>query len=117
MRPESTENPASTANVVFAEREIPIFRAGDIVRVAERSPVGHYRVPTYLRGKTGVVEAVIDPPGIDNEDESFGRNAGIKLHYYRVSFPMNSIWENYKDSSKDTLHIEVFETWLQKEKP
>jgi hypothetical protein len=117
MRPGSTENHASDANVVFAEREVPIFSVGDMVRVAERSPVGHYRVPTYLRGKTGVIEAVIEPPGIDNEDESYGRNAGIKLHYYRVSFPMTGIWENYKDSPRDALHIEVFETWLQREKP
>jgi len=117
MRPDSTESQASAANVVFAEREIPIFRVGDVVRVAERSPVGHYRVPTYLRGKTGVVEAVIEPPGVDNEDESFGRNAGIKLHYYRVSFPMTRLWENYKDSPSDALHIEVFETGLLKEKP
>lgn len=117
MRPESTEHPASIANVVFAEREMPIFCTGDTVRVAERSPVGHYRVPLYLRGKTGVVEAVIEPAGIDNEDESFGRNAGIKLHYYRVSFPMKRIWVNYKGSPKDALLIEVFETWLQKVKP
>lgn len=117
MRPESPQNQASSANVVFAEREVPIFRTGDIVRVAERSPVGHYRVPIYLRGKTGVVEAIIEPPGVDNEDESFGRNAGIKLHYYRVSFPMNRIWVNYQGSPRDALHIEVFETWLEKEKP
>lgn len=116
MRPESTESQASSANVVFAEREIPIFCVGDVVRVAERNPIGHYRVPTYLRGKTGIVEAVIEPPGVDNEDESFGRNAGIKLHYYRVSFPMTRLWQNYKDSPSDALHIEIFETWLLKEK-
>ena len=117
MSPDSKESHRSVVDVVFAEREIPIFRVGDIVSVAERSPVGHYRVPAYLRGKTGVVEAVIEPPGIDNEDESFGRNAGIKLHYYRVSFPMTRLWDNYQHSPNDALHIEVFETWLQKEKP
>jgi nitrile hydratase len=32
------------------------------VRILTRSPVGHYRVPTYLRGKMGTVKAVIEPP-------------------------------------------------------
>ena len=53
-------------------------RPGDRVRILTRSPVGHYRVPLYLRGKAGTVEAVIEPPGIDNEEEAYGRNAGIE---------------------------------------
>ena len=40
------------------------------------APIGHYRVPIYLRGKIGAVERVIEPAGVDNEEEGFGRNAG-----------------------------------------
>jgi hypothetical protein len=65
--------------LVRAVGQEPIFGHGDGVRVATRAPVGHYRVPIYLRGKTGRVEAVIEPAGIDNEEESFGRNAGRRV--------------------------------------
>ena len=41
------------SGVVFALGEKAIFKPGDRVRVSTRSPIGHYRVPTYLRGKTG----------------------------------------------------------------
>jgi nitrile hydratase subunit beta len=52
----------------MAPGEEPIFRPGDRVRIATRSPIGHSRVPLYLRGKSGTVEAVIEPAGVDNTD-------------------------------------------------
>ena len=87
---------------------------GDRIRILTRSPVGHYRVPLYLRGKAGVVETVIEPAGIDNEEEAYGRNAGMKRHYYRIALPMTEIWADYEGSPRDGLHIEVFETWLER---
>jgi nitrile hydratase len=62
------------AGIVLATGEAPLFRAGEAVRVMTRSPVGHYRVPTYLR----MVESVIGPAAIDNEEGAYGRNAGSK---------------------------------------
>jgi nitrile hydratase len=41
---------ADKLGVVLALGEEPIFRKGDTVRVLNRSPIGHYRVPRYLRG-------------------------------------------------------------------
>ena len=76
------------AGIVLAAGEAPVFGPGDRVRILTRSPVGHYRVPIYLRGKTGTVEAVIEPAGVDNEEEAYGRNAGAKRHYYRIAVPM-----------------------------
>ena len=101
-------------HAVPAEGERPLFGAGDRVRVLTRRPVGHYRVPAYLRGKAGRVEAVIEPPGVNNEEEAFGRNAGLKRHYYRVAFPMPEIWSDYAGPASDGLRIEVFETWLER---
>ena len=102
------------SGVVYATGEEPIFKPGDAIRVLERKPVGHYRVPTYLRGKKGVVELVIEPTAVDNEEEGFGRNAGSRRHYYRIALPMTEIWPNYVGSPNDGLHIEVFETWLER---
>jgi hypothetical protein len=48
------------AKVVTATGEVSIVEIGDRVRVMTRRPVGHHRVPTYLGGKAGMVEAVIE---------------------------------------------------------
>lgn len=100
--------------IEWACGEVPIFEKGDSVLILNRSPVGHYRVPRYLRGKRGVVEAVIEPSAVDNEEEGFGRNAGSKRHYYRVAIPMTQIWSDYTGSQHDGLRIEIFETWLER---
>jgi hypothetical protein len=97
-----------------ARGETPIFDPGDPIRISTRSPIGHYSVPLYLRSKRGTVEAVIAPAAIDNEEEGYGRNAGSKLHYYRIAVPMTEIWPDYVGSPRDGLRIEVFETWLER---
>jgi nitrile hydratase len=102
------------AGIVLATGEAPLFRPGEPVRVMMRAPVGHYRVPTYLRGKSGVIESVIELAAIDNEEEAYGRNAGSKRHYYRIVVLMTSLWPHYAGSPADNLRIEVFETWLER---
>jgi hypothetical protein len=91
MNAAQNQSTVST-QVIYALGERPAFKVGDRIRVGQRLPVGHYRVPTYLRGKTGVVEAVIEPAAVDNEQEGFGRNAGSRLHYYRILVRLNEIW-------------------------
>ena len=101
-------------NIVHAEYEEPLFKVGDSVKIAMRFPIGHYRVPNYIRGKHGRVEAVIEPRAVNNEDEGFGLNAGVKRHYYRLAIPLTELWPNYTGSPDDGLRIEVFETWLER---
>jgi nitrile hydratase subunit beta len=101
-------------NIVHADNEEPLFKAGDSVKIAVRFPIGHYRVPNYIRGKRGRVEAVIEPRAVNNEEEGFGRNVGLKRHYYRIAIPLTELWPNYAGSPNDGLRIEVFENWLEK---
>jgi nitrile hydratase len=100
--------------MVKAEGEEPIFKAGDALRISMRFPIGHFRVPNYIRGKRGVVETIIEPTAVNNEEEGYGRNAGQKRHYYRVVIPLTEVWEDYTGSMNDNLRIEVFETWLER---
>ena len=97
-----------------AQGEDILFEPGDRVRVLLRYPIGHYRVPRYVRGKSGVVESVIEPRAVNNEEEGFGRNAGSKRHYYRIAISMDELWQGYSGGSADSLKIEVFETWLER---
>jgi len=114
MTQERSSQPRKSATVVFAWGERPIFQAGDRIRIGTRTPIGHYRVPTYLRGKQGVVVQVIAPAAVDNEEEGYGRNAGKRLHYYRVAIPLEEIWPDYVGSPRDGLYIEIYETWLER---
>jgi nitrile hydratase subunit beta len=111
---DSARKQIEIQGMVYALGENPIFGVGDHIRISTRSPIGHYRVPTYLRGKAGSIEAVIEPAAIDYEVEGYGRNAGDKRHYYRIAIPMRVIWPNYIGSPKDGLRIEIFETWLER---
>jgi len=101
-------------NVVKAEGAEPLFKTGDEIKISMRFPIGHFRTPNYIRGKRGLIEAVIEPPAINNEDEGFGRNAGVKRHYYRIAIPLSELWPGYAGSRNDGLRIEVFETWLER---
>jgi len=114
MKNSTRETTGPLHGLVFAPGEEPLFHPGDPIRISSRFPVGHYRVPLYLRGKAGIVEAVIEPAAIDNEEEGYGRNAGTRRHYYRIAFPMTEIWPDYAGSLRDGLRIEVYETWLER---
>jgi nitrile hydratase len=107
-------NTRTLAGVVKATGEEPVFQAGDRVMISVRYPVGHYRVPRYIRGKQCVIESVIEPRALNNEEEGFGRNAGQKRHYYRVAIPLRDLWPGYGGSAADGLRIEVYESWLER---
>jgi nitrile hydratase len=109
---------AHISKIVPAEGEQPGFAPGDRVRVGVRFPIGHYRVPHYIRGKTAVIERVIEP-AVNNEEEGFGRNAGSKLHYYRIVIPMTKLWPGYAGSARlEALGAELigklsyYERWI-----
>lgn len=107
------EPKASENDVVLYTGEEPSFKPGDRIRVLTRTPVGHYRVPQYLRGKQGVVEKVIAPKALDNEAEAFGHDAGDKGRYYRISVLMRELWDDYSGHERDVLNIEVYQNWLE----
>jgi hypothetical protein len=102
------------AQIVAPLNQTPLFAVGDRVRVSVRFPVGHYRVPNYIRGKLGTIEQVIAPRAVNNEEEGFGRNAGSAGFYYRVAIPLTLLWPDYVGPSADGLRIEIFEAWLER---
>jgi nitrile hydratase subunit beta len=106
--------PKQLSEVVHIDGYEPLFKTGDEIKISVRYPIGHFRVPNYIRGKRGIVEAVIEPPAINNEEEAYGRNAGAKRHYYRIAIPLTELWPEYNGSPNDGLRIEVFETWLER---
>jgi len=89
------------------------FKTGERVRIANRVTVGHVRVPTYVRGKIGIVDREL-PEFLIPEDDAFGRPKGRTRPLYIVRLRMSDLWSDYRGSSGDTLELEIFENWLEK---
>lgn len=89
----------------------PKFMAGQRVRIADRTPPVHHRVPSYAKGHVGVIERVCDMHG---EPEKFIRGDGKPARrLYRVSIPQSELWDSYSGTESDLLEIEIFEHWLE----
>ena len=89
----------------------PKVSAGQRVRIADRTPPGHHRVPAYAKGQVGVIERVC---GMHGEPEKFIRGDGKPAQrIYRVSIPQTELWNFYDGTDGDKLEIEIFEHWLE----
>jgi hypothetical protein len=98
--------------MITVQHNPALFKEGDKVTVSVKYPVGHYRVPMYLRGKTVSIVSNLGRH-INPEEEAFGRNAGNELWYYMVEIPQQELWPDYHGQESDQLQIEVFENWLE----
>jgi nitrile hydratase subunit beta len=88
------------------------FQPGDRVRVRAAYPPGHLRTPYYIRGKSGVIERVLD--AFPNpEERAYGRDGLPRKVLYRVRFPQHEVWPDYTGPADDTVDIEIFEHWLE----
>ncbi|RYJ44210.1 SH3-like domain-containing protein [Flavobacterium beibuense] len=88
-----------------------LFKEGEKAKIAEKFPIGHYRVPMYVRGKTVLIVKNLGRH-INPELEAFGKNAGDEEWYYQVTIPQKELWPDYEGKDDDLLEIEVFEPWL-----
>ena len=87
------------------------FSEGQRVRIADRTPPVHHRVPAYAKGRTGIVERVC---GRHGEPEKFVRGDGEPgQRLYRVRIPQHELWNDYAGTAGDQLEIEIFEHWLE----
>jgi nitrile hydratase len=88
------------------------FDVGDRVRILERYPTAHHRVPRYVKGRRGEIERVCPAFG-QPESLAAGRDGRPFQTLYRVRLKQTDLWSNYGGNPADTLEIEVFEHWLE----
>lgn len=87
------------------------FEIGQRVRIADRTPPVHHRVPSYAKGHVGVIERVC---GLHGQPEKFIRGDGEpRQRIYRVRIPQAELWQDYEGTNTDKLEIEIFEHWLE----
>ena len=101
---------ASKAQTVASE---PVrFGTGDRVHVLRMYPLGHVRIPWYIRGKSGVVERLCG--AYPNPEELAYRRSGLPAKpLYRVRFRQRDVWPDYRGSAADTVDVEIYEYWLE----
>lgn len=88
------------------------FAPGDPVRVAKRPVLGHCRTPWYLRGKTGVVSAVLGR--FRNPELLAYHKPGLPaLALYKVRFKQRDLWSRYAGPASDRLEADIYEHWLE----
>jgi nitrile hydratase len=87
------------------------FATGDRVRVSALDPPGHIRTPFYIRGKTGIVERVLDE--FPNPELAAYGQKGPAQRLYRVRFVQKEVWPDYTGPVGDTVDIELYDHWLE----
>jgi nitrile hydratase len=88
------------------------FKPGDRVRIGDRNPPGHRRVPVYARGREGTIERICGE--FPNPEElAYGFDGLPKRTLYRVRIKQTDIWPAYKGNPNDILELEIYEHWLE----
>ncbi len=88
------------------------FKPGDRVRVRSDAPPGHVRTPTYIKGRTGVVEG-LHGAFPNPESLAYGGDGLPRQPLYLVRFEQADLWREYPVSAHDKVLVNVYEHWLE----
>jgi nitrile hydratase len=101
------------AKGVPASRDVavtPRFRAGDQVRARNMHPLGHTRLPRYVRGKLGKVER---GHGVFVFPDTNAHFLGEKpQHLYSVRFAAHELW-GPQASPRDSVYLDMWDDYLE----
>jgi nitrile hydratase len=86
------------------------FSVGDPVRTRIDNPDGHTRIPVYLRGRPGRIEA-ISGRFLFSDAEAKGIH-GVREALYTVAFRATDLWGADADPTQ-TLAADLFESYLE----
>jgi nitrile hydratase subunit beta len=101
---------ATGASTRIEANVAPGFQPGDRIRVRNINSPTHTRLPRYVRGKTGTIEA---DRGIFCFNDTNAHGQGHKpQHVYGVRFAASELW-GPQASPKDALYIDLFEDYIE----
>lgn len=95
-----------------AEREcdtVPAFAPGDRVRAGMMGSAGHTRLPGYLRGRCGVIEAC---RGAHLLPDAHALCVERAEPLYTVGFAASELWPE-AEGSRDTVFADLWESYLE----
>lgn len=97
------------------ETSASVLETGTRVRVRAHMPPGHVRAPSYLRGKSGVIERAV-APFKNPEQLAYGLPAQSQM-LYRVGFRMDELWGAEAETPDDVVEAELYAHWIDAEEP
>ena len=91
----------------------PGFTVGQGVRARNLNPVGHTRLPRYLRGHRGTIVADHGVFNFQDTDADGYALPDRPQHVYTVSFTARELWGDTANA-RDTVHAELWEDYLER---
>jgi nitrile hydratase len=98
--------PQVMLNVEVPER----FASGQKVRARNIHPVGHTRLPRYVRGHVGIIERNRGVQAFPDTN-AYGRGQNPQ-HVYSVRFAARELWGDAA-SSRDSIYLDLWEGYLE----
>ena len=99
-KPQPLEQRASTE---------PLFSVGDEIVVRNIHPMGHTRLPRYVRGKRGVIARIYGAQGFQDEPTVADNSP---QHVYSVVFEVSELWGGNAEPNQ-LLYIDMWECWME----
>ncbi|MCY4579902.1 MAG: nitrile hydratase subunit beta [Chloroflexi bacterium] len=87
----------------------PRFAVGDAIAVRNIHPVGHTRLPRYVRGKRGVISRIYGAQGFQDEPTVADNRP---QHVYSVVFEASELWGGNAEPNQ-LLYIDMWECWME----
>jgi nitrile hydratase beta subunit len=88
------------------------FHTGQRVRARNINPVGHTRLPRYVRGKLGTIEhegEVVELQDMDANGAALGKRP---QHVYCVCFTSRELWGE-QANVRDAVYVDMWEDYLE----
>lgn len=105
--------PAMLATRINASRDVkvpPRFQAGQRVRARNMHPVGHTRLPRYVRAKLGTIDR---DHGVFVFPDTNAHFLGEKpQHVYSVRFAARELWGE-QAAPRDSVYVDLWDDYLE----
>lgn len=87
----------------------PRFKPGDVVVARNLHPIGHTRLPRFVRGRRGVVER--NHGGFVFADTRAHGLGDCPQYLYSVRFAARDLWDD-AGSQRDAVYLDLWESYL-----
>jgi nitrile hydratase len=88
----------------------PSFRVGQAVRARNLNPIGHTRLPRYVRGRVGTIDR---DHGVYVFPDTNAHFLGEKpQHVYSVRFAARELWGGAA-SPRDAVYVDLWDDYLE----
>lgn len=88
----------------------PRFKAGEVIRARNINPLGHTRLPRYMRGKRGVIQ--VNHGGFAFADTRAHGLGDHPQHLYNVRFEARELWGDAV-SPRDAVYADLWESYIE----